>query len=78
MNPLRADFHLSDDALRAAESVSIGGHDGVGSYRRRKAGLQARVEAAVELERRAGRLFTPEDIHRFLERQLMICTGGNR
>lgn len=59
--PLRQDYHLSPEGLRAAQAVPAVDSSGPGCHKRRRESLQARVEAAVEAERALGNLMTPDD-----------------
>jgi hypothetical protein len=70
--PLPRDFHLSDEALTFFLANPVGTTSGVGGHERRREGHRARLEATIEIERAAGRLFTPEDVEAWMQRVVHV------
>lgn len=68
----RPDFHLSDAGLQAALDQPGCDSSGVGGYKKRREAIRQRVLAAIEAERKAGRLFTAADVNHWLGRQLLM------
>jgi hypothetical protein len=71
----RLDFHLSDAGLQAAMEQPGSDSSGAGGYKRRRESIRQRVEAAIEAERKAGRLFSAQDVHDFLGTAAHVAGG---